>query len=446
VNSSIRALKMEAVKYKGFVDYDMNNFPEAERCFKQVAIAMDKEGYIRHAYESCLMLGKIYSREGKTDLAQEYFLKTFLFSDEMVRRKSYYRHDSLRNTISSGAELNFPWPRAVITRIIWAQHGTITQILSDFYMQKGEWQKAYHYQALLAQARDSLNALVRNRDLIELQTKYETSRKEQQIEQLARENQYKESKLDRSRFYMAGLGVMIIMVIIIGILLIRQNKIKTKQRTVILEQKLLRSQMNPHFIFNSMASIQDFIISKDPRSAANYLSRFAGLIRNILDASIDETILVRKEIETIDHYLHLQKVRLEEKFDFVITKNEVFDDDRFRIPSLLIQPFVENAIEHGIRHKPEKGLVKVEFLLRDHWLTIIVEDDGVGRAKAREFEELKRKDHASVSTNLIQERLRILNKKSRCKISLEIRDLYDEAGNAAGTRVEIVVPVGQLDS
>jgi sensor histidine kinase YesM len=234
---------------------------------------------------------------------------------------------------------------------------------------------------------------------------------------------------------------MIIMLVIIGILLIRQDKIRAQQRTVVLEQKLLRSQMNPHFIFNSMASIQDLIISRDARSAANYLSRFAGLIRNILDASLNETIPLTKEIETINHYLHLQKVRLEEKFDFSITKDEEFDDDRYRIPALLVQPFVENAIEHGIRHKKGKGNVKVEFLLHDHWLSVVVEDDGVGRTKAREFEELKRKDHTSVSTNLIRERLKILNRKSRRKISLEIRDLYDEAGNAAGTRVEIVVPV-----
>jgi LytS/YehU family sensor histidine kinase len=309
-------------------------------------------------------------------------------------------------------------------------------------MERGDWQKAYHYQAILTRSRDSLNALVRNRDLIELQTKYETSRKEQQIEQLSLENQYKDARLDQSRVYLASLGAMIIMLIIIGILLIRQDKIRAQQRTVVLEQKLLRSQMNPHFIFNSMASIQDFIISRDARSAAIYLSRFAGLIRNILDASINESIPVRKEIETIEHYLHLQKVRLEEKFDFVINKDEAFEDDRLRIPALLVQPFVENAIEHGIRNKTGKGLVKVEFLLRDHWLSIVVEDDGVGRARAREFAELKKKDHASVSTSLIQERLKLLNRKSRSKITLEIRDLYDNAGEAAGTRVEIVVPVG----
>jgi sensor histidine kinase YesM len=274
-----------------------------------------------------------------------------------------------------------------------------------------------------------------------MQTKYETGRKEQQIEQLAEKNRYNELRLNQSRIYMIGLGIMMTLLIFIGILLIRQNKIKTQQKTVILEQKLLRSQMNPHFIFNSMASIQDFILSKDTRSAANYLSRFARLIRNILDASLDETIPVSKEIETIGHYLELQKVRLEDKFEFTLTGAEEFDSDEPGIPALLIQPFVENAIEHGIRHKKGKGMIRVDFSQDGGWLTVTVEDDGVGRAKAREFEGLRKRDHTSVSTYLIRERLKIINNRSRRKITLDILDLTDDSGAPAGTKVMIRVPV-----
>jgi tetratricopeptide (TPR) repeat protein len=442
VNSSIKALKMQAVRSMGLIYFGLKNYREAQRCFIQVALEMDKQGYLFHVVRSCIMLGYIYDEEGKPAQAEEYFVKALAATREMLERRSDYRYDSLKYTVAVGAELYIPIPKNDIEEDHWGLYKKILEQLVELCREKGDWRQAFDHLEASYQVKDSLFALQRNRDLIEIQTKFETSRKEQQIEQLSRDNEYKDARLYQSRVYLAGLGAMIIMLILIGILLIRQDKIRAQLRTVILEQKLLRSQMNPHFIFNSMASIQDFIMAKDTRSASNYLSRFAGLIRNILDASLQETIPVEKEIETIGHYLQLQKVRLEEKFDYTIKKDEAIEEKEIRIPALLIQPFVENAIEHGIRHKPGKGHVTVEFIIKNDSLSISIEDDGVGRARAREFEDLKRKNHTSVSTSLIRERLRILNKKSRRKITLEIQDLYDEPGEAAGTRVEIVVPVG----
>ncbi len=442
VNSSIKVLKMDAVRSMGLIYFGLKNYREAERCFKQVAREMDQKGYLYNAARSCSMLGQIYDEEGKPELAEEYFVKALNIIREMLERQSDYRYDSLKYTVSVGAELYIPFPKNNTKEGHWTFYKRILEQLVRLCRVKGNWRQAFDYLEASYQVKDSLFALQRNRDLTEIQTKFETSRKEQQIEQLSRDNEYKDARLRQSRVYLAGLGAMIIMLIFIGILLIRQDKIRAQQRTVILEQKLLRSQMNPHFIFNSMASIQDFIMAKDTRSATNYLSRFAGLIRNILDASLQETIPVEKEIETIGHYLQLQKVRLEDKFEYTIIKDEALEDKEIRIPALLIQPFVENAIEHGIRHKPGKGHVTVEFIINSGSLCVSIEDDGVGRARAREFEELRRKNHTSVSTSLIRERLRILNKKSRHKITLEIKDLVDAAGNAAGTRVEVVVPVG----
>jgi len=292
-----------------------------------------------------------------------------------------------------------------------------------------------------AQAKDTLFILKRNRDLVELQTKYETSRKEQQIEQLAKENKFKQLRLNQSRIYLAGMGVMIFLLIIIGILLIRQGRIKTQQKMIILEQKLLRSQMNPHFIFNSMASIQEFILAKDAKSAARYLSNFAKLIRNILDCSLEEMIPLAREIEALEYYLQLQKVRLEEKFDFIINKDDSVEWEEIRIPALLIQPFVENAIEHGIRHKTDKGMIIIGFQMSDKWLSVVIEDNGVGRNKAWEFEQNQRKDHSSISTYLIKERLKILNKKSHRKMTLAIIDLFGDNGAPIGTRVVIRIPL-----
>lgn len=441
VNNSIRALKMESLRLMGDIYYRLGNYREAMMNFEQVARVMEKAGYLHHAFESHIMIGEICFNEEKTDQAEYYFRKALALSNEMLNRKSCYRYDSLKYTVSDGAELYFPWSQSTITTRIWAYQSVVSEKLFNVCRERGDWKQAVTYLLQSSRAKDTLSVLRRHRDLIEMQTKYETGRKEQQIEQLAGKNRYNELRLNQSRIYMIGLGIMMTLLIFIGILLIRQNKIKTKQKTVILEQKLLRSQMNPHFIFNSMASIQDFILANDTRSAANYLSRFARLIRNILDASLDETIPVTKEIETIGNYLRLQKVRLEEKFDFILTGEDAFDDDGPGIPALLIQPFVENAIEHGIRHKEGKGLIRVAFSQNGGWLTVTVEDDGVGRAKAREFEGFGKRDHTSVSTYLIRERLKILNRRSRRKITLDIVDLTDDSGAPAGTSVVIRVPV-----
>ena len=441
VNNSIKALKMESCKSMGMIYYKMRKNREAEMYFEQVARVMDKTGFLQHTFISNLMLGNIYFEEGKIRQAEEYYTKAISVSREMIQKQSWYRYDSLKYIISYGAELYFPWPENLLKIMIWEFQARIMARLFELSMRKGDWQNSTKYMVSLSEAKDTLNSLQRNRDLIEMQTKYETGRKEDQIRKLAEENKYKQLRLNNSRIILAGMGVMMLFLIIIGILLIHQSRIKTRHRMIILEQKLLRSQMNPHFIFNSMASIQDFILAKDARSAANYLSRFARLIRNILDSSLEESIPVAREMETIEYYLQLQKVRLEEKFDFIITRDESVEDDEIRIPALLIQPFVENAIEHGIRHKSEKGMISVVFQRQDHWLSVTVEDNGVGRAKALEFEETRKKDHTSVSTYLIRERLKILNKKSSRKITLDIIDLFNDSDVPAGTKVVIRVPV-----
>jgi tetratricopeptide (TPR) repeat protein len=440
-NESIRALKMESLRLVGMIKYQQGNTEEAEKCFEQVILWIGEKGFLWHSFQSKLMLGDISMKVGQIIKAEEYYLKAMNDCREMIKNQSYFRYDSLKYIVSMGAELYFPWPEYYIKTNIWGFQTAIMEKLFGLYQQKGDFRNAIHYHVLFSQAKDTLYELKRNRDLVELQVKYETDRKEQQIQLLAEENAFRQLRLNQSRIYLAGMGAMMLLLIIIGILLIRQSRIRTRQKMIILQQKLLRSQMNPHFIFNSMASIQDFILANDSKSAARYLSRFAKLIRNILDCSLEEMIPVSREIETIENFLYLQKVRLEEKFDFTITKDESVESEEIRLPAMLIQPFVENAIEHGIRHKPEKGMIRISFQLLDRWLSVRVEDNGVGRKKARELEGDQRKDHSSVSTYLIRERLKILNKKSRRKMTLEIIDLFDDTGMPTGTRIIITIPV-----
>jgi len=199
--------------------------------------------------------------------------------------------------------------------------------------------------------------------------------------------------------------------------------------------------MNPHFIFNSLSSIQNFIVTEKPDKASIYLSKFSKLFRNILDNSVEEFVTLEKEISTIENYLELQKVRYAGKFDYRIDIANEIDAETMQIPPMLAQPFIENAIEHGIKHRETPGHINIRFSLKDRTLIFEVEDDGIGRQKAREIEIAQDPGHRSMSTSLTRERLANLNRKLHRKIVLEIIDLQNALGEAAGTRGVFGVPV-----
>jgi len=222
-----------------------------------------------------------------------------------------------------------------------------------------------------------------------------------------------------------------------------------------LKQQLFRSQMNPHFIFNSLGSIQSSIINEEPGKAIRYLSRFSKLMRNILDSSIEEVVPLEEELKTIENYLELQKVRYADKFDYTIDIDTDIDTETVMVPPMLAQPFIENAIEHGIKHKVGKGKIEIRIRRSTHRLIdasthrlidpsthrtpdpliFEVEDDGIGRQKAQEILMQQDAKHKSLATVITRERIAALNRKSKKKITLEIIDLKDEKGLARGTLV-----------
>jgi LytS/YehU family sensor histidine kinase len=236
------------------------------------------------------------------------------------------------------------------------------------------------------------------------------------------------------------MGALVLVIILMALLFIRQNKIRAEHKTVVLEQKLLRLQMNPHFIFNALSNILNFISRKDTTNAATYLTTFSSLLRTTLESSREDYVLLADEIKSIKNYLDLQLLRYENKFTYSMEVDEEIDLESAIIPPMLIQPFIENAIEHGIRHKVGKGHVFVRFRLVDKKIICEVEDDGVGREKAWEAEYQKRKTHKSLATDIITDRIQALNKKLKQKIMLTIIDLKTDADEPMGTRVVLDLP------
>jgi tetratricopeptide (TPR) repeat protein len=308
-------------------------------------------------------------------------------------------------------------------------------------MSEGNTKEAIQYADLYLQARDTLNAVQQGRQLEMLMAEDEADRQARKIQALAQENELTRLRLSRSRFIFIGTGTVVILASIILLLIFQRRRLRAEQRSVSMEQRLLRAQMNPHFIFNSLASIQNFVINENSDQASIYLSRFSQLVRNILDNSVEEYIPLEKEISTIENYLELQKVRYAGKFDYTIKVDEKIDQDGTLIPPMLAQPFIENAIEHGIRHKETQGHISISFYRYDGLLRYEVEDDGVGREKAYEIESARETRHRSMATSLTRDRLNALNKKLKKKIRMEITDLKDAYGQGCGTRVEFGIPM-----
>jgi ligand-binding sensor domain-containing protein len=208
-----------------------------------------------------------------------------------------------------------------------------------------------------------------------------------------------------------------------------------------LENMALQAQMNPHFIFNCLNSIQQFIFEQDVLAANKYISSFARLIRVTLHNSSRPFISLADEVDYLSTYLSLEKMRFKEKMDYVIELDPAIDRDVWMLPPMLIQPYVENSIRHGIRHKTEgKGLVRIAMQQQEERLVVIIEDNGIGRRKARMFKTNEHIEYQSKGMSLTADRIRMMDALYKDTISVEVEDIEDRDGLSSGTRVVIKLP------
>ncbi len=206
-----------------------------------------------------------------------------------------------------------------------------------------------------------------------------------------------------------------------------------------IQQKALRLQMNPHFLFNSLNSIQSFVLSSDIDSAVNYLGRFSQLMRLILTNSAESIIPLADELLAVKHYLEIEKLRFDNKFNYTINIDPQIDEEFTGIPPMIIQPYIENAIIHGLVPKDTEGFIKINLEKKNNFIHCIIEDDGIGRQKSLENKLSSGLNTKSKGMLITKERLEILNQGSNQKFSVKVTDLTDASENACGTKVELVI-------
>lgn len=226
--------------------------------------------------------------------------------------------------------------------------------------------------------------------------------------------------------------------------IIRKEKLRriTEQQLLDLEQKALRSQMNPHFIFNCLNSIQSFILDKDPKNANKYLSQFASLVRQTLENSFQSSISLEDEIKYLGTYLQLEQMRSESKFEYHVETAAGLSTSAISIPVMVIQPFVENAVRHGIQPiNNRNGLINIYFSTNGQELICRVEDNGIGRQQAQMQKNTRPFTHRSRGMQLTYERIELINTNSVKKITVEIVDKFNDRNEPNGTDVIIRFPI-----
>ena len=315
--------------------------------------------------------------------------------------------------------------------------------LAELHKRSGKPDYALHYFTLYSNLKDSLTKAENNEKYSSVKVLYELDKKQNELDNLKLENEIIELQARQSQYLLYGSFALILILILIVILIFRQHKVRSLQKTIRLEQKLLRSQINPHFIFNALTAVQRFIFEKSTLVASDYLGTFSKLIRFILNSSTVDQVSIKEEVAFLENYLDLQAIRFDRKFTFAIEVDEEIDENKMFLPPMLTQPIVENAVEHGVKHLDGNGEIKIEYKMVANMIEIMVEDNGIGREKSAEINQ--NKSHKSMATSITNERLLHLNKRFGQHIWLVYTDLKNENNEPAGTRVLLRVPVSGVD-
>ncbi|OEK00932.1 hypothetical protein BFP97_05140 [Roseivirga sp. 4D4] len=364
----------------------------------------------------------------------------FLITSHLYRSKTLAAQNQLSEAYNY-AEESLELARAYeVTRNEINALNWLVELASD----RRDYKNALGYEQERGRLQDSLNQVKANQRIERLSAKYETQEKEDKIASLNLLQKESEAR-QRTQLLLFGALVLLLIVTFLYFYKVFKSKLEMEQ---LAKQKakndLLRSQLNPHFLFNALSSIQLFLIDKGQGSnALNYLSKFAKLMRRILENSRRDLVSLDAEVSTLRHYLDLQKIRFDNRFDYRIDIDTIDDINEIMIPPMFAQPFIENSLEHGIAEIMD-GLIQVSFKQEGDLLMFKVEDNGVGLSKATALKKAKRdkgSDHEPLATKITKDRIELLKKQLKRNISFIAKDKLGENHEVIGTEVIFELPI-----
>ncbi len=314
------------------------------------------------------------------------------------------------------------------------------EFLSELFERQGDYKAAMvHYKK--AQEFDKEISNDRNlRYVNDMIMRYETEKRRDQLEVLAEENENVKVELRKNRTILLITGIALALLAGIFYILYRQYQLKNEKKLLTLEQSMLRSQMNPHFLFNSLNSIKLYIINNEKKNAVHYLNKFSKLVRKILEASSLKEIPLTEELETVELYMTIENIRFSNEIDFKVILDGNIDPHTVKIPSLILQPFLENALWHGLSSMKGDKNIRLHISKVEGFIHIDIVDNGIGRAAAEKIKQRKVLKRNSVGIAITTERLANFSKDFQNSFYIEIIDLHDDKGRASGTKVLLHIP------
>ena len=371
-----------------------------------------------------LSIGEIYMEQNNPEEAVQYIQKSIDLSEQSgsLEQKSI----ALR-TLSEAYKDQGAFDKALYA------YKEYTALVDSNYTKRE--QELRHNLAIIA----SMNRKLQRIDLLEKD--FELNRRTIDLFQKEQEVKDKELKTQKKITYAL---LFVILILLAASFYVYISAMQKKKANLLLALRSLRSQMNPHFIFNSLNSVNSYIAQNNERMANKYLSDFSLLMRQVLENSKHDFVTVSSELDIIDLYLKLEHNRFSDKFDYSLTIDKNINLNETRIPPMLIQPYIENAIWHGLRYKETKGILTVELRKEDDFITAIISDDGIGRKFSEEYKTRHQKAGSATGLKNTQNRLTIINEIYKTRFRISIRDLNKETGT--GTVVEIKIPVDRNGS
>ncbi len=394
-------------------------------------------------------IGQIYIKQGKFAdakvIIEEAVKKAVKLNDQFYLSYSYTNLGWVQMEMGSYtyAEQNLAKAQSIAEN-----YGLKTAIvessykLSDLYTKTGDTEKAFaQYKKAIELEKTIFNE--RNMQYVsEIIIQYENEAKNEEIEALASENELVKFKLERNQkiFWLTLLGLFVLAGLVLAFN--RNKQLKQEKEILMLEQDMLRSQMNPHFIFNSLNSIKLYIINNEKENAVYYLNKFSKLIRKILIASTEKEMTLDDELDTMKLYMNIENIRFSNEINFQVEVDSNINTTSIRVPSLILQPFLENALWHGLSSKKDdKQIVLKISKPSEDYINISITDNGIGRAESERINKNKVLKRKSVGIAITKARLVNFSKAFTTDYKIHIEDLHDPNGKASGTRIEVRIPI-----
>ncbi|MGJ8743385.1 tetratricopeptide repeat protein [Polaribacter sp.] len=313
---------------------------------------------------------------------------------------------------------------------------------SELYQSKNDFKNALKYYRISVEFEKKISNDRNIQYVNDLIIKYDSERQNNQIKSLAKQNEIAQLQLIKNSNTWIIVFVSLVLLLAILYFLNRQRLLKNQKRILTLEQDVLRTQMNPHFIFNALNSIKHYIINNEQKNAVHYLNKFSKLVRKILESSTLKEVSLQEELETMDLYLTIENIRFSNEIKFQIHVNDVICLDKIKLPPLVLQPFIENAIWHGLSSKKYNKEITLSVNKNEEGIVdVIIQDNGIGRKASAKIKSEKSLNRKSIGISLTKERLNNFSKNFKKEYAIVYEDLMDKNKLPIGTKVIISIPL-----